>query len=201
MSRPVSASALVSALLAPLALIVGCAWAAAQQPGFDSTRDTISALAGLGARDRWIMTGAFWVLGLCHVVTALGLRAARWPGRALLGWGGLSIIGVALVPVPAHGESHAHAQVAMSAFVSMCAWPLLALRTDALAPLLRARASIAASVGLFVLLSLFGLAVWGDLGVGLSERVVAIAQSLWPLAVALSVRKTARAPDPYAARP
>src|SRR5258706_7467233 len=50
----------LSAGLAPVFLIGGFTVAAAvQPPGFSSVRDTISALAGLGAAHRWLMTAAF----------------------------------------------------------------------------------------------------------------------------------------------
>ena len=48
----------------------------AQPPGYSPMRDTISALAALGARDRWLMTSALAGLGTSHIITALGLRPA-----------------------------------------------------------------------------------------------------------------------------
>jgi uncharacterized protein DUF998 len=60
--------------LAPVALIGGWTWAAALQgPGYDSLRDTISALAARDATDRGVMTAGLAVLGLCHLATAAGL--------------------------------------------------------------------------------------------------------------------------------
>ena len=57
-------TALVSAALAPVALIGGWTLAATRQPeAYDATRDTISALAAVGAEDRWVMTTGFLVLG------------------------------------------------------------------------------------------------------------------------------------------
>ncbi|MGB5017831.1 MAG: DUF998 domain-containing protein, partial [Candidatus Nanopelagicales bacterium] len=75
---------LVSATLAPVLLIGGWTLAARLQPaGFDSSTDTISALAGLGATDRWVMTTALLGLGACHATTASGLKAAAPAGRVL----------------------------------------------------------------------------------------------------------------------
>ena len=76
MSSPVRRWALASALLAPFAVIGGWTLAATRQPrGYSSVRDTISALAGHAATDRWIMTTGLVLLGLCHLVTAAGLRS------------------------------------------------------------------------------------------------------------------------------
>ena len=78
--RPIPWWALASAGAAPVLLVGGWTLAdALQPPGYDPVRDTISALAALGATDRWVMTSALAGLGACHVVTALGLRPARPP--------------------------------------------------------------------------------------------------------------------------
>ncbi|MFF5226922.1 DUF998 domain-containing protein [Dactylosporangium sp. NPDC000521] len=68
-------SAVVSSATAPVLLIGGWSVAAALQPRFDPLRDTISALAGLGAAHRWVMTVALLGVGACHVVTALGRQS------------------------------------------------------------------------------------------------------------------------------
>ena len=81
--------AVVSASVAPIALIGGWTLAATRQPaGYDPVRDTISALAARHAADPWIMTAGLAVLGACHVVTAAGLTdvgrpaRSRWPSVA-----------------------------------------------------------------------------------------------------------------------
>ena len=67
-----------SSLGAPLSLVGGFCWGAARQRApFDSTIDTISALAAVGADERWIMGTALELLGVCHVLTALALSAVR----------------------------------------------------------------------------------------------------------------------------
>ncbi|MDB4975027.1 MAG: hypothetical protein JWN48_3368 [Myxococcaceae bacterium] len=193
MSRELGAWTWLSASLAPLSLAVGMALGAVSQgASFDSTVDTISALAGEGARDRWIMTAAFCVLGSCHIATAAGLRAAAKPGRAALALGGLSVLLVAASPLPVRGSSSAHAWSATAAFVLMSAWPLFASPGGRDAWLLRKLPSMVASATLFALLVWFGVAVRVDRAVGLSERVLALAQSLWPLLVVLSSRRQLR---------
>jgi hypothetical membrane protein len=183
--------AALSASAAPVFLIGGWTLAAALQPkNFDSVRDTISALAGHGATHRWVMTAGLAGLGGCHVVTALGLRPAALPGRLLLAAGGVSTILVAVFPVPAEGSSSVHQAVAGAGFVTLGLWPAVAGRRGRPAPwALRPRPSAAAAVTLCGLLGWFAVELYGDGSrVGLSERAVAGAQALWPLAVVLSAR-------------
>jgi hypothetical membrane protein len=183
----------LSATLAPVFLIGGWTLAAAlQPPGYDPQRDTISALAGLGATNRWVMTVGLLGLGVCHVVTALALRPAARAGRALLAVGGVAPIAVGAFPLPAIGTSQAHRIAAGVGFLTLAAWPLFAWRRDPSAPsALRPVASILAAVVLFGLLGWFAVELGGDGDrVGLTERLVAGAQSLWPLVVVLDSRRT-----------
>lgn len=191
---PVRWWGLVSAGLAPVFLIGGWTLAAHRQPaGYDATRDTISALAGLGATDRRVMTVALAGLGLCHVVTALGLRRAAAPGRVLLAAGGVATLAVAVFPVPRTGSSGAHAAAAFVAFGALTLWPALAR-----AP----RYAVVATAVLAVLLAWFGVELFGAGGrIGASERVLAGAQALWPLCAAVALlRRSPREGDAQAAR-
>ncbi len=181
--------ALVSAGAAPVFLIGGWVVAEARQPpGYNPIRDTISALAARGATDRWIMTSALAGLGACQVVTALGLRPARTPGRVVLATGGVATVLVAAFPQPAHGNSVAHTVAATVAFVALGAWPLAAARRRTRVLLLtRPVSALASSV-------LLGLVVWFAVELhggqrGLAERAAAGAQALWPLAVVVTARR------------
>ena len=59
---------MVSAGVAPVALIGGWSLAASRQPAsYHAVEETISALAAHGATDRWIMTAGLALLGLCHI--------------------------------------------------------------------------------------------------------------------------------------
>jgi hypothetical protein len=50
--------------------VAGWTVAAGLQPRpFDAVTGTVSALAALGAADRWVMTLAFAVVGACEVMT------------------------------------------------------------------------------------------------------------------------------------
>lgn len=181
--------ALVSAGVAPVLLAGGLTLAAARQPpGYDPVRDTISALAAYGARDRWVMTSALAGLGACHVITAVGLRPARKTGRILFLGGGVATLMVAAFPQPVRGNSLAHTVAATIAFTSLGIWPAFAARRRMGTPLFTPSASVMAS---FVLL---GLVVWFAAEVhggqrGLAERAAAGAEALWPLAVVITTRR------------
>ena len=178
----------VSSALAPILLIGGWTVAAARQkPGFSSVRDTISALAGYGAADRWLMTAALYGVGVCHLVTAAGLREAALGGRLVLALGGLGTLAVAAFPLPAEGESRPHTSSAYVAFTALALWPALSWHSGADAFGLRPPVALAAA-GLLVALSVW-LAVSLDADpahVGLAERAAAGAQALWPLFVVLT---------------
>jgi hypothetical protein len=189
--------AVLSAGLAPVVLVGGWTLAARRQPGgYDAIRDTISALAGHGATDRWLMTAGLAGLGGCHVVTALGLRPAATPGRVLLATGGAATLLVAAFPVPRTGTSQAHFAAALVAFGALTLWPTLAAVRPPTAPALwalRPDVCLAATAVMASLLGWFGVELFGDGShVGLSERVLAAAQALWPLCVAVAAVATAR---------
>lgn len=189
--RPVPWWAVLSAALAPVLLIGGWTVAAGLQPtGYSPVRDTISALAGLGATDRWVMTVGLAALGICHLVTALGLRPAAAPGRLLLAAGGAATVLVAVFPVPAAGTSTAHAVAAGISFVALGLWPALAWRSGRPVPwALRPLVSIVSAAVLLGLLAWFVVQLSSDgRWVGLTERLVAGAQALWPLVVVLTAR-------------
>lgn len=183
--RRVRRWALASATLAPILLIGGWTLAAIKQPvGFDSARDTISALAGYGATDRWIMTIALLLLGICHVTTASGLSEAARPGRVVLAVGGVATIGVGLAPLPATGSSTIHGVFASIAFFCLAFWALTSWRRATTTSWgLRKVPAISAGTILLALVAVFVGAQWDGNLVGLTERVAAGAQALWPMVV------------------
>ncbi|MGK5445788.1 DUF998 domain-containing protein [Micromonospora sp. URMC 105] len=183
---------LVSSAAAPVLLIGGWTLAAARQPGgFDQVAGTISALAARDADDRWIMTLALVGLGVCHCVTAAGLRPLGAAGRLTLALGGLATVAVAVFPLPAErGSSDPHGVAAAVAFGALALWPALAAprrrapgRAAGLPP---AWGTTAAAV-LLVLVGWFVVElVVGGPRIGLAERVAAGAEALCPLLVVLT---------------
>jgi hypothetical membrane protein len=179
----------VSSAAAPVLMIGGWTVAAALQARpFDQVTGTISALAGYGATDRWVMTLALAGVGICHVSTGLALRPAAAPGRLLLMTGGVATLVVAASPLPAGGGgSVRHTIAAAVGFITLAFWPIFSARREPSVPgVLRLRAGAAATVVLFALLVWFGAELMGGGEVGLAERVIAGAESLWPLAVVLA---------------
>ena len=175
---------IVSACLAPAALIGGWSLAAAEQPSdYDSVRDTISELAARGATDRWIMTVGLAVLGICHVATASGLTEASRTGRVLLGTGGVATIAVAALPQPAAG----HVPAAAIGFVALAVWP-------AASGVPGRRSARAATVGLLILLGWLALELRHGQLIGVSERILAGTQACWPMVAALTLTMSQHRP-------
>jgi hypothetical membrane protein len=171
-------AATISSALAPLALIGGfVAGALAQPASYNSVHDTISALAARGASDRWIMTTAFGLLGACHLVTAYGLR------RPLLGLGGLATVLIAFAPQPVHGSSTLHLALAGIGLTALAIWPIQDGRRGRLA-----------AVALIAILIWFAIALHAGAAVGLVERILTVAEALWPIVAVRSVRRTITMP-------
>jgi hypothetical membrane protein len=181
--------AVASAGAAPVLLGAGLVLAEARQPpGYSAIRDTMSALAGLGATDRWVMTAALAGLGACHVVTAAGLRPVRLPARLVLAAGGIGTLAVAAFPQPVRGNSVAHTVAATVSFVALGSWPAFAARRASRAPLLSVPASVVATAALLGLVVWFVAELHGGQR-GLAERAAAGAEALWPLAVVITTRR------------
>lgn len=180
----------VSSLAAPVLLIGGWTVAAARQVGgFDPVSRSISALAALGAGDRWIMTAALAGVGLCHVVTACGLRAAATAGRSLLALGGVATLLVAVFPQGPGGAPGVHGAVAGVAFGALAVWPVVSWSRGTARPWpLRTAGAIGAGVVLLAAVSWFAAELGGGTRLGSAERWAAGAQAFWPLVVTASCR-------------
>jgi hypothetical protein len=135
------------------------------------------------------MTLAIAGTGACHLVTASGLRPAARPGRALLALGGAATLLVAALPLPSgDGGSVPHGISAFVAFLMLSLWPFGAWHRGAPIPWgLRPAVSLVAGAVLVVLLAAFGVALALGNDVGLTERLAAGAQALWPSIVVATV--------------
>jgi hypothetical protein len=66
----------VCSAAAPVLLAVGSTIGGHLQPRpYNAMTGTVSALAALGAADRWVMTLAFAAAGACEIATGLGIAA------------------------------------------------------------------------------------------------------------------------------
>jgi hypothetical membrane protein len=161
----------VSAIIAPVALVGGWSVAASRQPAsYDSVRDTISALAARGATDRWIMTAALAVVGSCYVVTASAVTEFGALARSLLAVGGVATIAVALLPQPNPG----HVPAASIGFALLAIWPAFSASPS------RGFACTVSAV-LLSLLAWFVIELSSHGPLGLSERALAGFEALGPL--------------------
>jgi hypothetical membrane protein len=179
----------LSAWLAPLFLIVGFTVGAWVQPeGYHWQWDAISSLASSEAHQRWWMNGGFVGVGLCHLLTARQLR--RSYGSAMLALGGLGVLMVAVFPeLPGERDSILHDTGAGLAFFWLAIWPLFAVDERAWAT--RRKWAAVASGTMFALLAWFLFTLFGVPALGVAERLLAVAESLWPLVVLRSQRRAA----------
>ena len=193
---PVPGWVIGTAALGPAVLVEGWLVAGALQPSsYRPMRDTISILAGYTGTDRWVMTAALLLVGSFQVATGAGLTAVRLPARLLLIVTGLSTLGIAATPELATGPTSRHLAFAVSCVITTAVWPLLVARR-APAPswivsVYGAAATTAVFAGLSSWLLIAAQAGAGDLG--LAERLTSAVQALFPLVVALALRRAARA--------
>lgn len=197
--RSVPVWALVSSGCAPVVLIMGWLVAASLHgPAYDPAAQTISVLAAPGGSGYWVMTAAFIALGVCHLLTAWGLRPAATAGRLALAAGGVSALVVALVPAPSSGGSLSHGSVAAVGFVLLAAWPVLASRTGGIVPwALQPLPSLGATAVMALGAAWFLVELHQRGAAGAAERAVTTIQSVWPFVVVLSCfQRSARAEHP-----
>ena len=198
--RPVPGWAVGTALLAPVALVGGWLIAGALQPtSYSPMRQTMSVLAGHSGTDRWVMTAALLLVGSFQIATGAGLTAVRMPARILLILTGLSTLGIAATPEPVTGPTPRHLAFAVTCVVTTAVWPVFVARRG-VARRGPAQLWILGIYGCATATVIFaGLSFWllvaahdggGDLG--MVERLSSAIQGLFPLIVALALRRTAR---------
>lgn len=187
---------LITAAAAPILLVAGWTIAARAQPGdFDSTTQTISALAGADATHPWVMTSALVAVGVSQIGTAIALRPVPRAGRIVLAAGGVFTLLVAANPLPPAGQSApVHGIVAAGSFAALAIWPLASWTRGTVSPwTLRPAVALTAGTALVMATGWFFASVLTDAQkVGLAERSAAVVLNLWPLAVATSVWRVQR---------
>jgi hypothetical protein len=182
----------VSAAAAPVLLISGWTLAAGLHgSSYNPVSTSVSALAAMGAPDRWVMTSVFVVAAACEVLTGLALRPAALPGRVILAAGGLAGMLVAANPQPVRGGfSLEHAIWSAVGIGALCAWPAGAWRRGPWVPWALRSAVCTSAVALLTLLLVWFVAeiITGGGQIGLAERILGGSQTAWPLVVVLSCR-------------
>jgi hypothetical protein len=182
-----------SAALCPVLLVGGWLVGGALQPtSYNPVQQTMSVLAGEPGTHPWIMTAALVLVGATQLVTAAGLRQVGMPARVLLVVTGICTFGVASTPEPAAGPSPLHLAFATSCVFTTAIWPIFVARRPPAPSWAVSSYGCTAVTAFFAILSgwvLFASFDGGDLG--LAERVTSTALGLFPLIVALSLRRAA----------
>jgi Protein of unknown function (DUF998) len=191
--RPAPGWVLVTAGLAPVLVIGGPLVAGALQPtSYSPLRDTVSALAGQGGTQPWIVTTALFAVGGCYLATAVGLAGLRFPARILLAVAGLCSIGIAASPEPAVGSTPQHLAWTALGAATITVWPVFTVRRGPGQPLILTARGAAVVTAMFVaLLGWLLLETRDGTLLGLSERVMSAVQTSWPFIVALAMRQAA----------
>ncbi len=197
----------LSALLAPLALLVGWWYVGSITPGFDRVAQPLSDLWAANASNRWVMTAVVAVVGACHIASAVGLRPVDPAGRWVLGVGGGFMLLWAATPNHFVGRYFlGHTFSGVITFACLSLWAAVSARVGAHVPFVLRRpvAATASGVGLLLLVLTFVGIISGAQTLGLSEGALVLWTALWPLVVVLGARHTGVSPashGPVAASP
>jgi hypothetical protein len=166
---------------------------AAQPASYSPVRTTISVMAGHAGTDRWIMTVALFLVGGCQIVTAAGLAGIGVPARLLLGLAGLSSIGIAASPEPAHGSTPQHLTWTALGAAVIAVWPAFAARRAPPRPLILTSYGRAVVTAVFVaLLGWLVIETQGGSDLGLAERLFLSIETCWPFVVAVALRQNSQ---------
>jgi hypothetical protein len=190
--RPVAGWTVVSAVLSPVLATGGWLIADAVQPAsYNPIRKTVSVLAGHAGTDRWIMTGALFLIGGCQLVTAVGLAGVPVPARIVLGVAGLSSIGIAASPEPVRGSTPQHLAWTALGAVALAGWPAFVARRAPPRPLILSSYGCAVVTAVFIaLLGWLVIETQGGSDLGLTERLFLSTETCWPFIVAIALRQT-----------
>ena len=186
---------MVSAALSPVLATGGWIVAGAVQPAsYSPVGTTISVMAGHAGTDRWIMTGALLLVGGCQLVTAAGLAGVRLSARVLLVVAGLSSIGIAVSPEPAHGSTPQHLAWTALGAVALAVWPAFVVRRAPPRPLILSGYGCAVVTAVFIaLLGWLVIETQGGRDLGLAERLFLSIETCWPFVVAIALQQTSAA--------
>jgi hypothetical protein len=182
----------VSAGLSPVLATGGWLIGDAVQPAsYSPIRATVSVLAGQAGTDRWIMTGALFLVGGCQLVTAVGLVGFGVPARILLAVAGLSSIGIAVSPEPTRGSTPQHLAWTSLGAVVLAVWPAFVARRAPPRPLILSSYGRAVMTAVFVaLLGWLVIETQGGSDLGLAERLFLSIETCGPFIVAVALRQT-----------
>ena len=181
---------MIAAYIGAIQCWLGWTIAGSMWEGYNPVRQTISDLAAPESPVRLLMSAFFLLGGTLSIIAAIWLKGLALPGRIAILVSGIATYGLTIFPTPLIGYSTPHRVFAITSFVLSSAWPLLSMRFDKKYPaLVRPLVSILVTAG-FTVFSVYFLIVWTDpsvMFVGVVERALAVAQSWYLVAVALTL--------------
>jgi hypothetical protein len=167
---------------------------ALQPNAYSPVRQSVSVLAGQAGHDRWIVTGALYLVGGAYLLAAAGLRIVPLRARLGLVLAGFAAIGIAAYPEPRHGSTPPHLAFTAFGAVVIAIWPLMLIaKAPARSALLQTRVSVPVAA-VFI-----GLLIWtlietrSGATLGLAERLSSSTQICWPAVVSWSLLVATRA--------
>lgn len=108
-------------------LISGTIWHQELSANYSPISQTISSLSALGVPNRDSMTNITILGALGLIGIAICLNHCGYAGRVFLATAGVSLLGVAVFPVPSVAENSAmHTLFAAIFLIAMCLWPVAA---------------------------------------------------------------------------
>ncbi len=190
--QKIGKAAAIAAVIGPIQSVAG--WTISgllRGDDYDPIRQPISDLAALDSSVFWLQSSFFIFGASLWLVAAFSAKAFSMPGRVALFVSAIATVGLTIFPTPSQtSSSEIHRFFAIVQFVLMTAFPLLAMRFDRRYHwLIRPIAAICATI-LLTAIALWFLAVWTDpnaTNVGLVERVIAVAQTLYLSGVVLVI--------------
>jgi len=187
--HPVPWWAVVSAGLSPVWATGGWLIADVVQPAsYSPIRQTVSVMAGHAGTDRWIMTGALFLVGSCQLATAGGLAGVGVPARILLAVAGLCSIGIAESPEPVRGSTPQHLAWTSLGAVTLAVWPAFVARRAPPWPLILSSYGRAVVTAAYIaLLGWLVIETQGGRDLGLAERLFLSIETCWPFIVAIAL--------------
>jgi hypothetical membrane protein len=201
--RPVSRWHVGLAVLLPVTLT--SAWLigdAVQPASYSPLRQTVSVLAGHAGTDRWIVTGALFLMGLLYLLVAWRLTAVGRLARVGLAVSAACAVGVAASPEPVHGATTRHLIFTGAGAIAIAIWPVLVpKRSSPSWTIGRVRVSrVALAISLALLLWTF-IETRGGSTLGLAERLSSAIQVCWPPIVVCALHRKEHQRVPAAMRP
>ncbi|HUH67886.1 MAG TPA: hypothetical protein VLZ05_02835 [Mycobacterium sp.] len=104
---------------------------------------------------------------------------------------GCCALAVAAFPVSSNASSTAHVLAAGFAAIVLAIWPVLSISAGVAAPVVcRTRWAVSGSLVMLALLIWVGYEAEQGAALGLAERVAAIGELIWPLAVVVAARRS-----------